>query len=108
MLHQPASPACCPDATVTCLIQSAPREATVYFMTAGAPRRSPAACIQVAPYLRGEWDGDKTGLSTPAEQRIARAVDSLLGAVPVWFKVHMRATGAGCGVPARASTLLVQ
>ncbi len=42
---------------------------------------------QVAPYLRGEWDTSKVGLLAPPEQRIQLAVDALLGAVPVWFKV---------------------
>ena len=43
---------------------------------------------QVAPYLRGEWDTSKVGLLAPPEQRIQLAVDALLGAVPIWFKVR--------------------
>lgn len=57
-----------------------------------APPR-PLPPHQVAPYLRGEWDTRKVGLLAPPEQRIQLAVDALLGAVPVWFKV-----GAACRV----------
>lgn len=51
---------------------------------------NPPVCrpAQVAPYLRGEWDTSKVGLLAPPEQRIQLAVDALLGAVPIWFKVR--------------------
>jgi hypothetical protein len=44
--------------------------------------------LQAAPFLRGEWNTSKIGLLAPFEQRIGQAVDAMLGAVPVWFKVQ--------------------
>lgn len=52
-----------------------------------APDAAPPP-LQMAPYLRGEWHTSKVGLLAPAEQRILSAVDALLGAVPVWFRVR--------------------
>lgn len=57
-----------------------------------SPPHHPAR--QVAPYLRGEWDTSKVGLLAPPEQRIQLAVDALLGAVPIWFKVSIHGSAA--------------
>ena len=40
------------------------------------------------PLLRGEWNGQGSGVGPgPVEGRVRACVEALLGALPLWFKV---------------------